>query len=231
MIQIAIVDDERDDLCELSKKVELFFSHKVLPFQIHTFLSGQNLIQSSRIYDLIFLDIQMTGMSGLETAKQIRKSSISALLVFVTILPEYVFDAFEVDASDYLIKPIDNQRFDRLMQRLYGKIRRKDQQTFLLSNHPYKSLLFREIFYCEAVNHKVEIHTNKEVYTVRFKIEDLEKQLDCRFFRCHRSYLINLAYVRGYEQGLALLSNAEKVPVSRLRKQEFLQAVLTFMKN
>lgn len=233
MIKIAIVDDERTVLSELTQKIKGYFAEKDISYTIETFLCGTDLLQHKESFHIIFLDIQMDDLSGMDAARQLRQNGASGFIVFITALQEYVYDAFEVDASDYLLKPIDIGRFTRTMDRIYHNIQNADMGSLLIPSrgNTYQTLLFREIYYLEAVNHRIEFYTCNAVYKGYFKLAELAERLDGRFFQCHRSYFVNLDYVCGYENGLALLNNGKQIPVSRLRAHEFSRAVLCYMKE
>lgn len=233
MIKIAIADDETKVSFEISQHIQRYFEEKSVSCAIETFTSGTDLLEQTESFDLIFLDIRMNGLSGIETAKRLRQNGAKGFLVFITALQEYVYDAFEVDASDYLLKPIDMSRFTRTMDRLYHGIRNTDIGSLVLPSrgNTYQSILFRDIYYLEAMNHKIQIYTRTATYEGHFKIANMNRLLDSRFFQCHRSYFVNLDYVCGYENLLARLSNGKQIPVSRLRGYEFSQAVLGYMKG
>lgn len=233
MIRVAICDDERQVVEELSEKVKEYLTKTHVSFELFTFQRGSALLESSRQFDLIFLDIQMDGESGMETARRLRETGREAFIVFITVLSEYVYDAFEVQASDYLLKPVDEQRFWRTMERICRNLQEREKSSLIISSkgNTCRAVLLREIYYCEAVNHKMHIHRKNSVLECYMKMQELECRLDGRFFKCHRSYLVNLEYVCGYEEGLAILENGERVPVSRLRIQEFSKMMLQYMKE
>ncbi len=231
MINIAIVDDERNILSELTQNVKRYFADKDISYDIATFLSGTELLLKQVPFDLIFLDISMEGPSGMEVAEQLRQNKTGGFIVFITALQEYVYDAFEVEASDYLLKPIDDARFMRTMDRVCHNIQNADTGSLLIPSrgNTYQVVLFRDIYYIEAVNHRVEFYMEDSVHEGYFKVAELAELLDGRFFQCHRSYFVNLDYVCGYDNGLALLGNGSRIPVSRLRSREFSKAVLCYM--
>lgn len=233
MIDIAIVDDDPNFLEELSQRVDTYLKERPMLFSVHAFASGAELLKCTQDFDLIFLDIQMDGISGMETAKKIRADGTTGHIVFITVLSEYIYDAFDVEASDYLLKPIDKQRFERMMNRICSNLQNKRKPCLLITfrGNGCRFVFFEDIFYCEAANHKMVIHTKDTVHECYFKTAELKSRLDGRFFQCHRSYLINLKHVCGYENGLALLESGEKVPVSRLRAREFSQRLLQYMKE
>ena len=233
IIDIAVVDDDPEILMELSRSVTAYMNRRSLPFSVRMFTSGTELLNHIQYFDLVFLDIQMEGISGMDLAKKLRVNGLVHAIVFVTILEEYVYDAFDVEAFDYLLKPIDGERFLRMMDRICRHFHKGKEPGLLISSrgNNFKSVFFSDIIYCEAMNHKVLVRTKKSQIECCWKINDLKSRLDNRFFQCHRSYLVNMEYVCGYEGGLVLLKNGEEIPVSRLRAGDFSQKMLQYMKD
>ncbi|MHC1722120.1 MAG: LytR/AlgR family response regulator transcription factor [Aminipila sp.] len=232
LIRIAICDDEDIMICELNNKITTYMKNTPSPYQIISFSNAEELLKSTEVFDVIFLDIQMQGITGMEAAKKIRESGTESYIVFVTVLKECVYDAFEVEASDYLLKPVEDERFSRTMTRILHYIEERGQASLIIQKSTgYKAIRFADIFYCEVINRKIYIYTKHGIVDYYFKIEELERQLEPHFIRCHRSYLVNLQYVCGYENGMAQLENGEKIPVSRSRQQPFVKAVLNYMKE
>ena len=161
----------------------------------------------------------------MDVAKTLRQGGVKSAIIFITVLHEYVYDAFEVEASDFLLKPLNDLRFSRTMDRIYKCL------SLISKGNTCRLLRLKDIYYCEAINHRIEIHMNGIVHECTLKIKELSQQLDSRFFLCHRSYFVNLDFVVGYADGQAILMNGEKIPVSRLRGQEFSKAVLRRMKE
>lgn len=232
-MHIAIVDDEIAEINNLSNKVKAYLDKLPLKYEIFVFTSGEELLKADCTFDVVFLDIQMKELSGMAAAKKLRSAGVDSFIVFVTVLQEYVFDAFEVSASDYLLKPVEDARLARLMDRICQSISEREKSSLAIFSRGNNctTISLHDILYCEAVNHKINIHTKNQIHDSTFKIEQLEARLDYRFFKCHRSYLVNLDYVCGYKDGLAHLENGEKIPVSRLRGQEFALKILQYMKK
>lgn len=233
MLQIAIVDDEKNIISEITQKLKQYFYEKSILYTVHPFENGQDFLAHDPVFDMIFLDIQMDGMSGMDVAKTLRQSGVKSLIIFITVLHEYVYDAFEVEASDYLLKPLNDLRFSRTMDRICKNLQNIDHKCLSLTSkgNTCRLLRLKDIYYCEAINHRMEIHMNGLVHECTLKMKELSEQLDSRFFLCHRSYFVNLDFVVGYADGQAILTNGEQIPVSRLRGQEFSKAVLRRMKE
>ena len=233
MIRIAICDDEKHMSDHIKEMVSDFFHKKNREISIRTFLSGEDLLSHDGQIDILFLDIQMKGMDGMETARKLRASKFRGFLIFITVLKEMVFQSFEVQAYDYLVKPVDEKQFGKTMERLYASMQNASEDSLLVQKG-YEGRIIREdeIVFCEIIDRKIYLNlTSGEVVDYYERIEHLESKLDSHFFRCHRSYLINLKHLKGYKNGTAYMDNGKEVPVSRLRSKEFSGVVLQYMKN
>ncbi len=198
-----------------------------------SFSNGRSLLESGCDFDLIFLDIQMEQPDGMETAKMLRQQGNHSLLIFVTVLKECVFDAFEVEAYDYLVKPLDGGHFRRTMDRVIKALEQRTTKSIIVRRGTSCEVIpLDQIVYCEVQGRKIYIHQSDGKVTSHYeKLNDFERRVDGRFFRCHRSYLVNLECVRGSHAGQVTLSQGGQIPVSRLREQELTQALLRYMKE
>lgn len=125
-MNIAICDDEitiREQIKNLIEKQELNYTLKI-------FSSGQELIEAKLQFDIIFLDIQMEGINGIEAARKLRERGEEAILIFITGLKEYVFDAFDVSAFHYLLKPVEEEKFHRVFYRALEELKKREQQKY-----------------------------------------------------------------------------------------------------
>lgn len=233
MIRIAVCDDEAYMLDDINKRLFEYMNLKGLDFKIELFSSGKALLQSSLSFNLLFLDIQMEEPDGLKTAKLLRNRGFKGIIIFVTVLKDYVFESFEVEAYDFLLKPLREDRFLHTMDRAVNTLKKRFDKTVLVrKGTDCRVISFDDIIYCEVMGRKTYLHTQKgETIDYYCKLEDLERTVDHRFFRCHRSYLVNLDQVRGLKDGYAILASGESIPVSRLREQRFMQSVLAQMKG
>jgi two-component system response regulator LytT len=233
LIRIAICDDEKHMSAHIRTMASDFFRKKNREIQFRIFTSGEELLNYDGQIDILFLDIQMTGMDGLETARKLRADKFRGFLIFITVLKEMVFQSFEVQAYDYLVKPVDEKQFGKTMERLYTSMQNASEDSLLVQKG-YEVHIIREdeIVFCEIIDRKIYLNlTSGEVVDYYERIENLESKLDSHFFRCHRSYLINLKHLKGYKNGTAYMDNGKEVPVSRLRRKEFSGVVLQYMKN
>lgn len=233
MIRVAVCDDEKYMAGAVKKMAADFFRAQNIETVIEVFLSGKELLKYEKTIDILFLDIQMKETDGMETARILRRRGFKGYLIFITVLRETVFEAFEVQAYDYLVKPIEQSRFQKTMERVLASMQSAGEAN-LLVQRGYESRLvpFEQIIFCEIIDRKVYLHlASLEIIDYYDRIENLETKLDGRFFRCHRSFLINLQYLRSYKNQTAYMEGGKQIPVSRLRSKEFSGVILRYMKE
>ena len=233
LIRIAICDDEKHMSDHIRVMALDFFRKKNREISLRMFSSGEELLIYNGQIDILFLDIQMKDMDGMETARKLRADQFRGFLVFITILKEMVFQSFEVQAYDYLVKPVDKKQFEKTMDRLYASMQNASEDSLLVQKGYEGRIIPKdEIVFCEIIDRKIYLNlASGEVVDYYERIENLETKLDNRFYRCHRSYLINLKHLKGYKNGTACMDNGKEIPVSRLRSKEFSGVVLQYMKN
>ena len=234
MIKFAICDDEPVMVRELASYLARYLEeHEVTAYSVSSFSGGRALLEAADGFDVIFLDIQMEEPDGMETARLLRRQGDHSLLIFVTVLMELVFDAFQVEAYDYLTKPLDAARFARTMDRVLQTLEQRTAASIVIQQGSGCEVVpLSDVVYCEVLGRKVYLHKADGTVTGYYdRLEQLERRVDRRFFRCHRSYLVNLDYVRGCQTGQVLLSQGERIPVSRLRERDLTGALLLHMKK
>ena len=233
MIRIAICDDEKHMSDHIRSMVLNFFRKKNREISLRMFSGGEELLSYNGQIDILFLDIQMKDMDGMETARKLRADKFRGFLVFITVLKEMVFQSFEVQAYDYLVKPVDKKQFEKTMERLYASMQNASEDSLLVQKGYEGRIIPKdEIVFCEVIDRKIYLNlASGDVVDYYERIENLEAKLDKHFYRCHRSYLINLKHLKGYKNGTACMDNGKKIPVSRLRSKEFSGVVLQYMKN
>lgn len=227
MIEIAVVDDLQSDRDQLSDMLSEYAGERGLEWNITCFESGETLLDglTAGQYQLVFLDILMGGIDGMETAARLRAFDTDALLVFVTTEDDYAVDAYELDAVAFLVKPPVRKKFDRMMARLEKKLE-KDAVLELTENNAVFELPAGAVLYAEVIDHDLALHTKDGVYSLRMTMEELKPLLpsDGRFFECHRGVILNLDRVKSLEKQVAVMANGDRLPVSRRKKKELVDA-------
>lgn len=233
MIKAAVCDDEPYMLDHAALQLLRYMESRGIPHRLSRFQSGRELIESGLDFDLLLLDIQMDEPNGMAAARLLRTRGFDGLIIFMTVLREQVFDAFEVDAFDYLLKPIGEDRFLRTMDRAFATLeRRRRKNVTIQCGNTFRVISLDEIIFCEVLGRKVYLHMRSgEIADYYGTLEELEQNVDSRFFRCHRSYLVNLDCVQGAKAGEIVLPDGGHIPVSRLREKELIQSLLSHMKS
>ncbi len=231
ILNIAICDDEeaiREQIKELIEKER----PGVCPGIYET---GDGLLAAGGQFDLVFLDIQMDGTNGIETAKILRERDEDTILIFITGIREYVFEAFDVAAFHYLLKPIEEDKFHEVFGRAERELEKRKKQrretVFIKTRNRGFALEKDSILYIESRGKKVEIHTTGETIEAYVSMNELEGQLGAGFYRCHRGYLVNMAYVTEYDSESIILNNGEYVYLAKEKYGEFVKAYMRYLRN
>lgn len=233
MLWIAVCDDSVMECHKIAEKIREILSEMRLSCTIRQFYSGRELLQSSETFDMIFLDILMRDMDGMRTAQMIRKKAFDKILVFISSSRDYVFDAYEVEAFQYLVKPVDERKLRSVLQKAVCKIESHSQEFIIVSRERQKKKLFLDdIYYFEIRGRMIDVHGTGGVFSYYGQIGALEKELTGKgFFRCHKSYLVNLKYVDGYNRQEIILENGERIIIAKRRYEEFGREILKYMRE
>lgn len=233
MLSIAVCDDEIIECADMAEKIRETLEEMKVPCFLRQFNSGEELLQAEENFDIVFLDIMMDGLDGMKTAKRIRKKASCRLLVFISASREYVFDAYDVEAFWYLVKPVETGKLKQVLKKAVLKTEAASPDFILVNKGRQKQKIFlRDILYFEIMGRLIDIHKTGGISDYYGKISILEEELrEKGFFRCHKSYLVHLKYVKGYNRQEAVLDNGEKIPISKRRYEEFCKALLSYMKK
>ena len=236
MIKIAICDDEANIRAYLASLI----AAQPYSCEIVEYVSAGDCLADQREIDLLLLDIELAPASpdGMALARKIRErtSGTQPVIIFVTGYDRYVFDAFDVGAFQYLLKPVDERKFAQVFARAVEQImadRERPQRGRVLtlqSANANRTVPLDDIYYIESNNHKVVLHLREGEFAYYAKIQDLELELQNHFFRIHKGYLVNLSYVDGYSKTEVMLTNGESLLLSKYKYQDFVKAYLQFMK-
>ena len=235
MIKIAVCDDEKNIRSYLTSLIR----EKKAECEITEYTSADEYLSSGLEHDLLFLDIELegsaSGMDGMGVARQIRgmEQIRQPVIIFVTGYEKYVYDAFDVDAFQYLVKPVNEQKFAEVFSRAQDKILSEAEQkkkTLLIQYAgANRAIPLDNIYYMESQKHKIVLYTKDGKLEYYAKIGELEEELQGHFCRIHKGYLVNLSYVDEYSRTEIILTNGDKLPLSKYKYEDFVKAYLRFM--
>lgn len=228
-MDIAVVDDEkaiREHICALIEAQKP-------GSRIEAYSTGEELLVSGKRFDIVFLDIQMDGMNGIEAARNLRQRQEDIVLIFITGIKEYVFDALDLYAFHYLLKPVDEGKFVEVLERAAGEAKKKKERKCLFIKARNLTLDQSDILYIESRAKKLEIHTAGadkaiEIYAA---MDELERQLGEDFYRCHRAYIVNMAHITEYDNESITITNGDKVYLTKKKYGGFVKAYMWFLQN
>ena len=229
-MRIAICDDEKNIRELIGNKVVEQYPKADIVF----FPSGEELLLSDKHIDILFLDIQMPGRNGMEIARELRKKEKGMILIFVTAMEEYVFQAFDVGAFHYIVKPMEDKKFKDVLHRAVDELysrnidKRETEANYVMINHGgvHTRVRIEDIVYAEVFNRKVVIHKLNDEIEYYGKMSDLEAVAGDSFFRPHRAYLVNFKYVEKYDATTIYLEKGTAL----MAKQNYPNFVKKYMK-
>ncbi len=232
MLSIAVVDDEKvfsDRLCRFIKQYERETGAETA---VTCFQDGIDITEDFKSkWDIIFLDIQMKHLDGLAAAKRIRACDSDVIIIFVTTMAQYAINGYEVDAFDYILKPLEYPQFVLRMKKAVKEVEKRKNHSFVYLKKwsDWVKVSTDDILYIEVTGHTLKYVTADETYEKRARIGDAEEELAGQpFSRCSLSYLVNLKRIDRISKDTVIIGPYE-LAISRNRKKEFLQAFTDYL--
>lgn len=226
MVHIALVEDDPGCRRQILDYLDRYSQETGEEFKICAFGDGDSVISGYRAqYDVILMDIQMKFVDGMTAAREIREVDDQVLIIFITSLASYAVKGYEVDALDYVLKPVSYVAFAKSMGRAMGRLRRRRSRYVAIGGKGGAQRVdCARIYYIEADGHSLSYHTADGALAGTGTMKELEESLaDSWFFRCGKGVLVNLEHVSAIVGGDAVV-HGETVQVSRARRKEFLAA-------
>ena len=231
MIRIAIVDDETLFTEQIREYLERYSRESGNEIQIRCFSDGDEIVENySGDYDLILMDIQMRFMDGMSAAEKIRQMDQEVILMFITNMTQYAIRGYEVDALDYIVKPVEYFAFSQKLDRAIERMKRREQHFISIPiEGGVQKLDIAGIYYVESQGHTLIYRTKTGSFTSRGTMKELEETLEpYGFFRSNKGYLVNMKYVDGMKGGCCVIGG-DQLPVSRMKRKQFMEALVNYM--
>lgn len=232
-MRVAIIDDEkkeRDSLTAFMKRFSQEFQKKI---DVVEFESGDELMKNYKpIFDILIFDIDMPGTNGMDTARYIREKDDRSVILFVTNIAQYAINGYEVDAVDYIIKPITYYDFSMKFQKAVRRAAQR-QENYIVVDTPdgARRIKIADVKYVEVLAHYLIYHMKDENIKLRGSMKEHELELGTfNFSRVHKSFLVNLAYVENIH-GKEITVGGEIIPVGRVYKERVIQEYLLYIRG
>ncbi|MDY3372050.1 MAG: LytTR family DNA-binding domain-containing protein [Terrisporobacter othiniensis] len=230
MIKIAICDD---DLITLNQTKEIIENYKKKDLQVYSYKSGEGLLNSEDKFDIIFLDIDMDGINGIEAAKRIRVYDKKVKIIYVTNYTDYTSSAFSVHAFGYLVKPIkESDLHDQLDEALLYMKEDEECVVEFITEEGVVRIDIKKIYYFEYVARKISMKTSEKTYIIREKISVInDKMKEFGFEMPHKSFVVNLYNVKSVKGYDVYMMDESIVPLSQKKSSEFRSALNVYLGN
>lgn len=229
---VAIVEDTQKEADLLKEHFLKYSEEQRVSFQIAIFSSGDDFLINYRpIYDLVLLDIGLPGLNGMGVAARLRETDQSVTLIFVTSMAQFAAQGYEVDAVDFIVKPVAYGNFRLKMKRILNRLQTRRYSELVISQGEN---LYRvsasQIRYIEISNHCLIYHTADGSIEAYGSLKKVEEQLGSKMFvRCNSCYMINLEYVQSIQEDFVVLIDGTRLKMSRLKRKPFVQALNNYL--
>lgn len=232
-MRIAVCDDEIVFTSRYDEYIERL-SGTFPKTQCDVYFSGEDLLRcydaGEKPYDLIFLDIEMKGIDGLETARKLRESDENVLIVYVTNYTEYVFESFNVSPFRFLKKPITFEKFSEIMIAAYAKMKKQKKALYFMENRNQLRLYCEDIYYIESSRRLLLLHAVTGLHKVYGRMGELSQQLEQQdFVLVHKSFLVNMNYIVEFQKNSVKMINRDIIPISEGRGRAVKEAHMKFL--
>lgn len=233
MVHIAIVEDENTYAEQLHKFLLQYQKETGYSIKVTRFTDGDEIVEEyAGIYDIILMDIQMQFMDGMTAAEKIRQMDTDVVIIFITNMTEYAVRGYEVDALDYVVKPIEYFAFSRKLDRAFSRIKSKKHNFISIpTENGMKKIDLDDVLYIEIQDHTLYYHTEKECVRAKGRgvMRNVEQMmLPYGFFRNNNCYLVNLKHVESVEDNACFVGN-KILQISRARKKAFMNAMVQYI--
>jgi DNA-binding LytR/AlgR family response regulator len=230
-MRFALVEDECKWVKTFKDYIQRYGKENDVAFGLDVFPDGIDFISDyNGGYDLIFMDIAMPHMNGMEAAARLRQTDENVCLVFTTTLAQYALKGYEVGAFDFLVKPMEYDLFKIKLDKALRYISKHNKKTYnVVTANGMRKIPLSEINYIESAKHYLYFHTDGEEYKMRASLEDIKAFFkENAFAEINRSLLVNLARIDGYTNTEVLVAG-ENLPLSRIYKTDFLNKLTSYL--
>lgn len=233
MFKIAIVEDNRAAAEKMQGYLERYAQSHKENFDIAVFGDALAFLDSyRRIYDMVFMDIELPFINGMEAAQKLREIDQQVVLIFVTNMAQFAVKGYEVDALDYLVKPVHYGDFELKLHRAVSRLKESQEALLVQRQSGMIRLKLQEISYIEVRGHTLIFHTEAGEITGSGTLQELENKLRNKgFLRCNKCYLVNQRHIAAVQGYTLVMAQGEELQISRPRKKTFMIELAETMGN
>ncbi len=229
-MKLVICDDNPADIDYITGLVGEWRRQTGTGVEILSFPSAEALLfawEENRDMDILLLDIEMGEISGMKLARHLRRAGAAMQIVFITGYMDYIAEGYDVEALHYLLKPVTGERLGQVLDRALERIRTREHMLWLTLQDGVVRLSVYEIRYLEVMRNYTTVH-GAEDYSVKRSLNDLERELDGGFYRIHRSFIVNLRFVKRITRTEVILKDGTALPLSRKHYEGLNQALIAY---
>lgn len=228
-MRIALCDDEPVSQQTLQELVETFGKERKLQIEIDAFSSGEDFLTSAQTYDIVFMDIYLTGISGMETVERLDGSELCQV-VFTTTSREHAVEAFGLNAAHYLVKPLTVQAVTAAMERCLSRLGQNPGKALVIKTGQWTvSVPMEKIIYIEVLDKLCTVHTRKNTFQTYTSLDALSEQLDDSFLRVQRSFAVNMGFIESFLFDRVVMQDGTEIMLSRSNKPELKRQYQNFL--
>ena len=232
MWKVIICDDEQEMRDAVRENLARFQKETGEQFSVAEQPSGESLLFNlTEDTDIIFLDIKMTGITGMDAARKLREKNNNVCIIFITTMTQYAIEGYEVHAFGFLKKPVSYAQFRLQMADTIRHLKPlKAESLTVKTDGEIRKISVSDILYLEVLDHDLKIVLETESVISRIPMKELEEKLKGKgFFRCHKGYTVNLSRIRKIGQNSVEMADGQEIPISKHRRREFLEAYAEFL--
>ena len=229
MLKIAFVEDQEEETAKMQEYCTRFSEESGQPIALDVFSNGLQFLSAyDPAYRLVFFDIEMPILNGMEAAKALYEMDKSVAIVFYTNMAKYAIKGYEVGALDFLVKPVTYDNFALKLRRAVEQIKVSGaDRVMIASDGVTRAVRRRDIKYAEIISHDIVYHTSDGDIRSYGSLKKAEQLLGEGFKRCNSCYIVNLAFVDSVK-GFSVIVDGKELSVSHLRKKEFMRALADY---
>lgn len=233
-MNFAIVEDQDEEAKRLQDYIFRYGKENNLVFSLKRFSDGSTFLSGYQpIYDVVFMDVEMPGTDGMSAAEKLRAIDTSVVLVFVTKMRQYALKGYSVQAYDFIVKPIDYEKFEFHFRRILDVAKKTKHDHYVVFTNQNEKIKVdsKTIQYVEVLDHRTIVHAgNKEIEIWKPLYQVQEQLKDEDFVLINACYLVNLAYVSAVEGDYAILGD-KKLKISRAKRKDFISQLMTYLRQ